>query len=337
MIKKIKTLLEDGVKEKAYPGGQFCLVTKTEIKCEYFGYKSYEPLTKCDGSEVYDVASLTKVISTTTLIMKLIEDGLLSLETKASSILPRLRHDDISIYDLLIHSSGLPSDIPRSNQIKSKEELLDLLYAFDPIYEKYEKVVYSDAGYILLGLIVEKLYGMPIDEAAEKVIFNKLEMTDSNYKPDISRAAPTEKREDRIYEGLLTGKVHDEKSFIMGGLAGHAGLFSTAKDIAKFIQSILNKDFVLENKTLDEIFKSRIIKEGRWGLANRSLGWDKPTDDYDKVIMHTGFTGCNMWIDLNIDKGFVLLTNGVHPKRENNNVFPYRNQIRKYFTQTREE
>lgn len=332
MIEKIKELLLKGVKEKAFPGGQFCLVTKKEIKCEYFGYKSYEPLTLNDGSEVYDVASLTKVIITTTLIMSLIEKDKLKLETKVSQLLPRFKHQDITIYDLLIHSSGLPADVPRSNKIKSKEELFNLIYEFDTSYLKGEKVVYSDVGFILLGLIVEKLYGLPINEVANEVIFSKLKMNNSTYRPDVLKAAPTEKREDEVYSGYLTGLVHDEKAFIMNGLAGHAGLFSTAFDIGKFIQSILNNEFVLTNETVKEIFKTRIIKEGRWGLTNRGLGWEKPTDDKDKIIMHTGFTGCNMWIDLNLQKGFVLLTNGVHPKREKNNVFPYRKKIREYFT-----
>ncbi len=332
MKNKIKEFLLKGVEEKAFPGGQFAIVTKDEIITDYFGYKSYEPLTVCDGSEVYDVASLTKVISTTTLIMKLIEDGRLHLHSKVSDIVKQFKHDDITIYDLLIHSSGLPSDIPRSNTMRTRDDVLSKIFSFDTIYEKGEKVVYSDAGYILLGLVIEEIYKMDIDEAAEEVIFSKLNMKDSNYKPDVKRAAPTENREDRVYIGCLTGLVHDEKAFAMGGLAGHAGLFSTAADIGLFIQSILNNNFVLKDETLKEMFESRIIADGRWGLANRSLGWDKPTDDKNKEIRHTGFTGCNMWINIELEMGFVLLTNGVHPKRELNNVFPYRNKIRTFFT-----
>lgn len=331
MIKRIKQLLEEGVSKKAFPGGQFSVITKSSIKTEYFGYKKYEPLTLCDGSEVYDVASLSKVISTTTLIMSLIEEGKLSLNTKVYELLPRFKHKDITIYDLLIHSSGLPADVPKSNQIKTKKELLNKIYEFDCSYKKGSKVVYSDVGFILLGLIIEKLYEASIDEASSNVIFKKLKMNDTSYRPDVLKAAPTEERSDRVYEGLLTGLVHDEKAFIMKGLAGHAGLFSTANDIGKFIQSILNNNFVLKEETVKEMFKSKIVKEGRYGLTNRSLGWEKPTTDEDKVIMHTGFTGCNMWIDLNIGVGFVLLTNAVHPKREDNNVFPYRNKIRKFF------
>lgn len=333
MKDKIKRLLEQGVKEKAFPGGQFSIVTKDEIITDYFGYKSYDPETVCDGTEIYDVASLTKVISTTTLIMKLIEDGKLSLTTKISDILSNFKHRDITIYDLIIHSSGLPADVPRSNTMRTKDEVLTKIFEFEKTYEKGTKVVYSDVGYILLGLIIEKLYQMKIDEAADEIIFSKLDMKDTNYKPDVKRAAPTEKREDRVYNGYLTGLVHDEKAFALGGLAGHAGLFSTAADIGLFIKSILNENFVLKSDTIKEMFESRIVAEGRYGLTNRSLGWDKPIDDINKEIRHTGFTGCNMWINLDLEIGFVLLTNGVHPKRELNNVFPYRTKIKELFTE----
>ncbi len=328
LSKMIQEVLMPGIK-KDFPGGQYCIVNKDEMVCGYVGYKQYEPLIENDGTEIYDVASLTKVVSTTTLVFHLIEQNKLSLDTKVSDILERFKHPDVSIYDLLIHSSGLPSDVPRSNTMKEKEDVLKVIYGADIIYEKYEKVIYSDMGYILLGEIIEKLSGKPIDELAREVIFKPLHMKDSSYKPNKERCAPTEYRDDNVYKGLLQGNVHDEKSFAMNGLSGHAGLFSTAKDIGLFIQSILNQRFVLSQETMDEIFKSRIIKEGRWGMSNRSLGWDKPVKDIDKVIMHTGFTGCNMWIDLNLDLGFVLLTNGVHPKREMNNIFPFRAEIRK--------
>lgn len=332
MKNNIKDLLMEGVAKKAFPGGQFSIVTKDKIITDYFGYKSYEPLTLCDGSEIYDVASLTKVISTTTLIMYLIENKKLSLESKINEIIPEFKHEDITIYDLMIHSSGLPADIPRSSKLKSKEEVLNKVFEFANTYEKGSKVVYSDVGFILLGLVIEKLYGMPINEAAEQVIFKKLKMNDTSYRPDIDRAVPTEKREDEVYTGYLKGLVHDEKSFAMKGLAGHAGLFSTAYDIGLFMKSILQEKFVLKQETVKEMFQTRIIAEGRYGLTNRALGWEKPTDDQDKIVMHTGFTGCNMWIDLNLGIGFVLLTNAVHPKRENNNVFPYRRKIKEILT-----
>lgn len=334
---EIKDLLLEGVNEKAFPGGQFSIVTKDKIITDYIGYKSYDPLTLCDGSEIYDVASLTKVISTTTLIMSLVETKKLSLETAVSDVIPEFKHNDITIYDLMIHSSGLPADIPRSSKLKSKEEVLEKVFEFANTYEKGSKVVYSDVGFILLGLVIEKLYDMPLNEAAQQVIFNKLKMNDTSYRPDVNRAVPTEKREDEVYTGYLKGLVHDEKSFAMNGLAGHAGLFSTAYDVGLFIQSILQERFVLKQKTVKAMFETRIIAEGRYGLTNRALGWEKPTDDINKVIMHTGFTGCNMWIDLNLGIGFVLLTNAVHPKREKNNVFPYRRKIRELLIKEGEE
>lgn len=331
MKDKITKLLNKGVENKDFPGGQYCIVYQDKLVCDYVGYKCYDPLILNNGNEIYDVASLTKVISTTTLIMKLIEDNKLSLDTKVSDLLDNFKHDDITIYDLLIHSSGLPPDVSRAFTLKTREDVLKRIFTTDITYEKYTKVIYTDIGYMLLGLIIEKLYNKPIDIAAKEVIFKPLKMTDTSYRPNAYLCAPTEYREDDVYKGYLRGMVHDEKAFAMDGLAGHAGLFSTAKDIGLFIQSILNNKFVLNNKTVATMFESRIIKEGRYGLTNRSLGWEKPVDDINKIISHTGFTGCNMWIDLNLNIGFVLLTNGVHPKRENNNIFPYRRQIRELF------
>ncbi|NLN50429.1 MAG: beta-lactamase family protein [Acholeplasmataceae bacterium] len=332
MKTQIIELLKEGVSNKAFPGGQFCIVEKNKIVCGHVGYKSYDPLIECDGTEIYDVASLTKVISTTTLVFHLIEKGKLSLATKVSDILPDFKHQEITISDLLIHSSGIPADIKRAYTLKTKEDVLKAAYSAEIVYEKGSKVIYSDIGYILLGLIVEKLFGTPINQVADRVIFAKLGMNDTSYRPNKNRTAPTELREDEVYHGYLKGLVHDEKSFAMQGLSGHAGLFSTAKDIAKFIQSILKEDFVLSKTTLNELFISRIVAEGRYGLTNRSYGWDKPVADYDQIITHTGFTGCNMWIDRNLKFGYVLLTNAVHPKRELNKIFPYQVKIRELLT-----
>lgn len=327
MIKNVKKILQPGIL-KDFPGGQFCIITKDSITCDYIGYKELNPNVLCDGSEIYDVASLTKVTSTTTMILKLIEDGKLSLKTNVKDILPEFKYGDITIRDLMIHSSGLPADISRANKLKSREEVIKKAYEAELIYEKGSRIVYSDIGYIILGLIIEKITQKPLNIFAEEVIFKPLNMKDTNYHPNINRAAPTEYRDDEVYQGLLRGKVHDEKSFAMSGISGHAGLFSTAYDLGLFIQSILNNQFVFSKETTDLMFESQLEVGGNDALLrNRALGWDKPVGDQNNIITHTGFTGCNMWINRQKGLGFVLLTNGVHPKRTLNNIFPYRNQI----------
>lgn len=338
MSKEINALLIEGVKKEHFPGAAYCIVyADGRTICKHIGFKRLFPFKELNhGDEIYDVASLTKVISTTTMVMKLIEDQKLSLDTKIAAILPRFKHEAITVYDLLTHSSGLPADISRASTLKNREEVLDRIYAMDLIYKKNEHIVYSDVGFILLGLVIEKITDMDLDQYAKKVIFDPLDMKDTSYHPNVLRAAPTELRNDDVYKGYLTGMVHDEKSFAMGGLSGHAGLFSTTHDIAKFILAILQNKFVLNKETLDMLFPVREEKTHPNGhLLQRALGWDKPSiggtaGDYvsfNDTIVHTGFTGCNMFIDRKHQVGFVMLSNAVHPKRNLNEIISYRNKI----------
>lgn len=338
MIKEINALLNEGCKNKHFPGASYCIVYASgKTLCHHIGYKRLFPMIeKNTGSEIYDVASLTKVISTTTMIMKLIEEQKLFLDSKISNILPRFKHQEITIYDLLTHSSGLPADISRASTLKNREEVLNRIFEMNLIYKKNEHIVYSDVGFILLGLVIEKITQMNLDEYAKKIIYDPLDMKDTSYHPDVNRAAPTEFRNDDIYQGYLTGSVHDEKAFAMGGLSGHAGLFSTTQDIAKLILAVLRNEFVLNKETVDMLFPLREKKTHPDGhMLQRALGWDKPTlggtagdhVSYEDTIVHTGFTGCNMFIDRKHQVGFVMLSNAVHPKRNQNGIISYRNKI----------
>jgi len=348
MYQKIKELLEPAVKENFFPGASWCVVHGNgDVFCDYVGYKSLEPEKVLNqGNEIYDVASLTKVISTTTMVMKLIENNLLSLDTEVQKILPRFKHQGITIYHLLTHCSGLPADISRASKLKDKEEVLDRIFSMDLIYMTGEHIVYSDIGFILLGLIIEKITKLSLNDYASLMIFKPLGMKDTSYHPNKERCAPTEQRDDDVYQGMLQGLVHDEKSFALGGEAGHAGLFSTPKDISKFILSILQDKFILSRKMTHELFTLRETKTNLKGdILTRALGWDKPQKggsagdliSMEDSIIHTGFTGCNMFIDLKHQIGFVLLSNAVHPKRDKNQIIQFRNQIGNMILQEWEE
>jgi CubicO group peptidase (beta-lactamase class C family) len=347
ILNQIKEMLLEGVLKKHFPGAHFAIIYKDqEPLIDYVGYKQiYPDFVKCQGDEIYDVASLTKVVFTTTIVMKLIEEGRLTLETKVSDILDWFIHDDISIYDLLTHTSGLPADIPRANTLKDKEDVLSKIRNIKLKEKKGVFIIYSDIGFILLGLMIEKITLKSLNENGQDIIFKPLGMYDTSFEPIISRTAPTEYREDDVYHGLLKGKVHDEKAFALGG-AGHAGLFSTAKDLAIFIKAILEDKFVLSLDTIDQLFQVREIKPSLNGnILKRALGWDKPTEggsssdlsDFKQTILHTGFTGCNMFIDRKNGIGFVMLSNAVHPKRALNQIIGYRKYIAKKIYESREE
>lgn len=347
ILNTIKKMLEEGVLQKHFPGAHFGLVYKGGLPItDFVGYKQIIPKhIELKGDEIYDIASLTKVISTTTIAMKLIEDNKLSLKTKVSDVLEWFRHDDISIYDLLTHTSGLPADIPRANTLKDKDDVISKIKDVDLREKKGTHVIYSDIGFILLGLIIEKITGKSLNDNGQDIIFKPLGMYDTSYRPDITRAVPTELREDDVYKGLLTGKVHDEKAFALGE-AGHAGLFSTVKDLTIFMKAILDDKFVLSSKTIDMLFELREEKPSlNRNMLKRALGWDKPTlgsssgdlSDFEQTILHTGFTGCNMFIDRKHGIGFVMLSNAVHPKRSLNQIIGYRSKIAHMIYKYREE
>lgn len=338
-MEAITTLLQEGVKKGDFPGASYAIVFRDGfVDTDDVGYKQLLPeKVLLEKDTIYDCASLTKVISTTTMVFKLIEAGLLSLDTSVASVLPCFKHQAIKVKHLLTHSSGLRADIPRAKTLVDKDDVIKRMLALDLQYGVGEHVVYSDIGYILLGLMIEKITQKTLAQYAKEVIFDPLDMRDTSYHPDPNRTAPTEFRDDDVFRGLLKGKVHDEKAFALGGEAGHAGLFSTVRDLSKFILSFLNNDGqVLRPETVDMLFPVQIEDQPHQGVSLvRSLGWNKPTKggtagDFASVedtILHTGFTGCNLWIERQRGIGFVMLSNAVHPKRENNNIIKYRRLI----------
>jgi CubicO group peptidase (beta-lactamase class C family) len=338
-MKAIDELLSKGIEKGDFPGVQYAVVNdKGIVYSNYLGFKQLFPERQpCDGTEIYDCASLTKVICTTTMILKLIEDGKLALHQKIKDIFPEFKHEEVTIYHLLTHSSGLSADISKSYLLCNKAGVMEKVFCADLIYETGKRIVYSDIGFILLGFIIEAVTAMSLDNYARKIVFNPLQMTDSSYHPNPNRCAPTEYRDDNLYKGYLTGRVHDEKAFALGNEAGHAGLFSTTQDLAKFISSILRNDgTLLKKSSIDSLFitEKRDFSNDSIELI-RTLGWNKPTKggtmgdyfDFENSILHTGFTGCNLWIDKSRNLGFVMLSNAVHPKRSMNRIIGYRKHI----------
>lgn len=345
MIKGLEKLITDAISDGVFPGANYCLVEK-DIHFGSLGKKALFPVEEeNDINTIYDLASVSKVVSTVTAIMVLLEQGKLRLYDSVSSYLPRFRHRDITIWDLITHTSGLKADVVAAAKIKSKEELLNQIYLADLVYPKNTKIVYSDIGFMLLGFVIEAASGMDLAEFTKKYIFDPLEMYDTSYSPiDKIRCAPTELRKDEIHDGYIRGDVHDEKGYILNGVAGHAGVFSTVKDLSHFIQMILNDGIyngkkILSKASVDLLFTPQVKEQNGISLVgeSRTIGWilggSYPScGDLAsvEVIHHTGFTGTNIFIDRINKVGFALLSNRVHPTRDNVKIIPFRAKLGNY-------
>jgi len=229
---------------------------------------------------------------------------------------------------LLAHTAGFPGGEPLSRHLKSRGEILESICSINLLYLPGTGRIYDDLGYILLGLIVECITGLALDKYCQTEIFEPLGMSETMFVPPkalLERVVPTEIDADR--GGLLRGIVHDERAFLMGGVAGHAGIFTTARDLGKFSRSMMGHDRGVRARTLSAasvmLMWSRQWQdsEGEYGL-----GWDRlrPSymngiDDTD-AVGHTGFTGVSLVISPKRDLAMILLSNRVHPVRSSTSL-----------------
>jgi len=270
---------------------------------------------------IFDLASLTKCIATATSVMKLVEDGRIRLSDSVATYLPEFGQNgkkDITIRDLLTHYSGLPPDLDLKVAWSGREAAYQMAMREKPTNPPGSQFVYSDINFETLGFMVEKITGEPLDEFAADHIFRPLRMKDTRFLPPKqweARIAPTQFDEQGH---ILRGTVHDPTARRMGGVAGHAGLFSTGDDLALFAEDFLSGFTVLSRSA---IAKMTSPQQPPNGTALRGLGWDiespwsanrgefLPVGSYG----HTGFTGTSLWIDPVTDTYIILLTNAVHP------------------------
>ncbi len=263
----------------------------------------------------YDLASLTKVTGTAVRIMQLAEQGRLSLNTPVHAVLNRFSGDGITVGNLLLHDSGLPAEVKDKKTLTS-DNILDRLYETAPEARPGERYCYSDPGFILLGLIIEKLDGCSLDESFKKNIFLPLGMDRTSYHPkgEIGAFIPEEHSGTR---GWICGEVHDSKAYLLGE-SGSAGLFSTLDDMMRFAAAYTARD-------------SRIMGREMFELADqtehfgRTYGWS--TEYGPHTLYHTGFTGTSMLMDMERGESFVLLTNRIHPSRDNERFLEIRREL----------
>jgi beta-N-acetylhexosaminidase len=343
LLQPAYTVIENAVADKAFPGATLAVGYKGKVAIHAFGKLSYDPGSPVvDVRTMYDVASLTKVVATTTLVAKLAEGDFpvsLDLDAKVERYLPEWtqghsgqdlewRHR-VTVRHLLTHTSGLAPFKEYWRTSKSKQETLNRIFAEPLEYEPGTKEVYSDLGIILMAEIVERLTGRKLDDLAGASIFSPLGMKDTTFRPAKNlwpRIAPTE-FDRNLRHRLVQGEVHDENAFTMGGVAGHAGLFSTAPDLAAFCQMLLNGGVYGHRRILKRTTISQFTAPQPLSNNTRTLGWAVPTEGSSSghyfsthSFGHTGFTGTSIWIDTEHQLFVVLLTNRVHPTRENQKI-----------------
>lgn len=328
--------IQYAIDNELIPCAYYALIDNENVVMKYKGCKQIKPKKiLLEENDIYDLASLSKVVGTTTGILKLIEEGKINYATKISQILKEFKHKEVTIQNLLTHTSGLPSDMDYS-KIKNKRELIDELYKQELAYKNGTNVLYSDLGFILLGLVIEKITGS-IKNYLHENVFLPLHMKYTGYNcPDSlkARCVTTELKKDR---GYVKGTVHDGKAYLMGGESGHAGLFSTCSDLVNFVMMVINEGSFERKKILSKetIQKFKINFTADINKVNpdtecRTLGWKLLKIENQNYMYHTGFTGTSILIDLKGRKAFILLTNRIHPSREDKGFLKFRNNLNNY-------
>jgi len=356
-LARMDSVIKDEIGKHRLPGAVVLVGRKGHVIWQKtYGSRAVEPAQESMTADtIFDLASLTKVVATATSIMILVERGKVRLHDPLSAYIPELKvegRENITIEQLLIHRSGYAPDFDLRERWTGYDEAIKRLIKEPLRNPPGTRFVYSDIGFIALGEVVKRVSGMPLDEFAKQNIFTPLRMNETGFRPAAAlraRVAPTEKRRGQLsYLGdtatnigaegdvWLRGEVHDPTSYRMGGVAGHAGLFSTAKDLAIYCQMILNGGEyggirILSPLSVAEMTRPRLVSNTG---ATRGLGWDinssYSTNRGELFPLgsfgHTGFTGTSIWIDPSSQMFVVFLSNRVHPDGKGD-VGPLRGRV----------
>ena len=354
-LARVDRIIEAAIADAATPGAVLAVGRGDRVvRLRGYGRLDWPPSganttrASATDSSLYDLASLTKVVATTTGVMQLIDRGDLSLDTPIGEHLPEWSEGwkrEVTVRHLLTHQGGLPPFLPFWRTLRGEEEYREAFAALEPDYTPGDDTVYSDIGFMTLGFLIEEITGQPLDYYLHESVFRPLGMSETWFDPPPSlhrRTAPTEV--DTVYRHRhVHGEVHDENAHALAGVAGHAGLFSSARDLAKFGAWILaaareGRELPVTERPprgpYTRSFSARLGSPSPEVVArftaraapasSRALGWDTPSGrssagDYfgEEAFGHTGFTGTSFWVDPELDLFVVLLTNRVNPTRDN--------------------
>lgn len=344
-IDSLRNYLNFAIKDSAFPGCAISVGYMGKIVLqEGFGNYVYDPRSKkVTPSSIYDLASVTKVVATATTAMILYDRGLLNLDWKVEDIIPDFQGEGkkaVTVRHLLTHTSGLPGWVRFYLNLTGKERVVQEICDTDLVYPTGSKTVYSDLGMILMQRILETITQKPLDLLVRENITLPLGMKRTFYNPErgiLNEVVPTEYSD--FHKALVRGFVHDENTYVMGGVSGHAGLFSTVEDLSIFCQMFLNGGIYDYNRILKpETIKLFTSKQNLVEGSTRALGWDTRSEQGSmagdfmsmRAFGHSGFTGTTIWMDPENDVFVVLLTNRVHPTRENQKIRKVRPVVHDY-------
>ena len=325
---RVLAALEEAVADRVFPGAVAAVVRDRRddvvVAC---GRETYDPSApRVNSDAIFDVASLTKVVATTTAVMQLAEAGELRLGENARRFIPQLERSparETTIFQLLTHTAGFPGGEILHRHCRTRMEVLDAVFASELLYPPGTRRIYDDPSFIILGCVVEKITGLALSDYCAARIFRPLKMPDTMFTPAPRlrhRIIPTEI--DAARGGLLRGTVHDDNAYRLDGVAGHAGMFSTAGDLCTFARMILGA----RRESASGILSERsiaLMRAPHWRDADGeyALGWDRRQSRYmngiedPDAIGHTGFTGTSMVISPASGAAMILLSNRVHPVR----------------------
>lgn len=337
-LERIDSLMVRSISDSAFPAAQVVVVKDGIIAFnKAFGNYIYERSSgEIDPSTLFDLASLTKVLATTTAVMKLYDQKKLLLTDSVGKYLSQFssgKKADITIRHLLTHTAGFPPFRRLWQMCTTPEEALDSALATLLVANPGDTTIYSDLSMITLGKIVEKISGQPLDVYVKQEFFEPLKMVSTTFRPSKAiwpQCAPTEL--DTVWRKMLVqGIVHDENAAILGGVSGHAGLFSTASDVAIIMQMIMNGGKYGGVRYISDSTIALFTRR-QSSSSTRALGWDTRSatgssagDLFSRLSFgHTGFTGTSIWADPERKLFVILLTNRVYPTRENRKIFKVR-------------
>jgi len=341
-LNRVDSLIYTSIRDHAFPGAAVAIGMGSSIeKLQGYGHYSYRkqihPITPYTD---FDLASMTKVIATTTAAMQLYEDGRLALDSTVAHYLPDFAQrgkDQITIRQLLTHSSGLKPYIrPKKEGLHSRKQILDTVMAPKLKYTPGSKSVYSGLNMITLMRVIETITGQEFPTYCEQHIFKPLRMANTGFRPggltDTTNFAPTANHQRNVFQGV----VNDPLARAMGGVSGNAGLFSTASDLSKFAFMLSHKGRIYGRQFLKPSTIELFTHRANVPNSTRALGWDTKTEEgYSSAghlfgprsFGHTGYTGTSIWFDPDQQLFAILLTNQVYPKGHHDAIFTVRSKF----------